>query len=387
MEEAPHVEQLARVTNGNLMNNQIRIDWRLGALALLSVAACTVESTPTPGWGTTAGSGSTTTSGGVGGLSGGSGGALGVGGTIATAGTFAAAGVSTTGGSTMGGTSAMGGASTLGGAAGNTAGGSAGAATGGAAGTAGGGAGGAAGSGPVKEGLPEGKQTKRPINMPFAKNGFLEYLPKGYGDGTKRPLLVFWAGVGENGNGSAGDLDRMYHHGPPKLIAAGQWPADRPFVVLSPQHNGQLPYDRPTPQETHDLIEYALASYDIDPSRVYLTALSSGAKGGWDYLAQYKGSQVAAAAMIAGDASEPYNKAGCSLVNEVALWDFHGTNDSEQPYSADSSGMQGFQNCPQPRKEAKFTTYDGWGHQDSFTKTYDLSAGNDIYAWLLTKTK
>jgi predicted peptidase len=236
-------------------------------------------------------------------------------------------------------------------------------------------------------GLLAGKQMKRPINKPFAKNGFLEYLPKGYGDGTRWPLLVFWAGVGENGNGSDGDLDRMYHHGPPMLVANGKWPSDRPFVVLSPQHNGQLPFDRPTAQETYDFISFALTSYDVDPSRVYLTALSSGAKGAWDYLASFKGTQVAAAALIAGDASEPYGNVGCPLVNAVAVWDFHGTTDTEQPYEPDSQGMSGFQSCPQPRKEVKFTTYPGWGHADAFTRTYDLSAGNDIYSWFLTKTR
>jgi predicted peptidase len=234
-------------------------------------------------------------------------------------------------------------------------------------------------------GLAAGKQTKRPINTPYAKNGFLEYLPKGYGDGTKWPLLVFWAGVGENGNGSSADLDKGFHHGPPKLIAANQWPSDRPFIVLTPQHNGQLPFDRPTADETHDFLAFALTNYDVDPARMYLTALSSGAKGSWDYLVAYKGTQLAAAVLIAGDASEPYGKAGCSIVNAVPVWDFHGTADTEQKYEFDSGGMAQFQSCPQPRKEVKFTSYPGASHADSWTKTYDLSAGNDIYAWLLTK--
>ena len=39
--------------------------------------------------------------------------------------------------------------------------------------------------------------------------------------------------------------------------------------------------------------------------------------------------------------------------------------------------------CPSPPLiEAKLTIYPGVKH-DSWTKTYDLSAGHDIYAWLL----
>lgn len=43
--------------------------------------------------------------------------------------------------------------------------------------------------------------------------------------------------------------------------------------------------------------------------------------------------------------------------------------------------------CPQPpREEAKLTIYPGVGH-DSWTRTYDGSAGHDIYTWLLSKQK
>ena len=365
------------------------LGWRLSALSLLLLVACEASTEPSaapfpnsggaPGTaGASAGAGAPSTGGaGVSGASA-SAGASGSD-SAGSAGAFGAGAAGFAGGG-AGGSSGSG----AGGTAGGSAGGSSGNGSGGsAAGSAGSGTGGTWGTG--MGGLAAGKQTKRPINMPYAKNGFLEYLPKGYGDGTKWPLLVFWAGVGENGTGSASDLDNAYHHGPPKLIAANQWPSDRPFVVFTPQHNGQLPYDRPTAVETHDFIIFALANYDIDPARVYLTALSSGAKGSWDYLVAYKGSQVAAAALIAGDSSEPYGKAGCSIVDAVPVWDFHGTADTEQSYANDSAGMAQFQACPQPRKEVKFTSYPGATHQQSWERTYDLSAGNDIYAWLLTK--
>jgi hypothetical protein len=38
--------------------------------------------------------------------------------------------------------------------------------------------------------------------------------------------------------------------------------------------------------------------------------------------------------------------------------------------------------CPQPRRDAELTVYPGVDH-DSWTRTYDLSAGHDIYDWLL----
>jgi hypothetical protein len=43
--------------------------------------------------------------------------------------------------------------------------------------------------------------------------------------------------------------------------------------------------------------------------------------------------------------------------------------------------------CPAPpRQDAQFTLYAGVGH-DAWTRTYDLSAGHDIYTWLLAQRK
>jgi predicted peptidase len=235
-------------------------------------------------------------------------------------------------------------------------------------------------------GAESGKQTARPINQPYAKNGFWEYLPQHYGNGFKRPLLVFWAGVGENGDGSLNALKVITdRHGPPKLIAQDNWPSERPFVVLSPQHGTAT--DRPSPEEVRDFLSFALENYDVDPERVYLTGLSSGARGSWAYLGKYKGEQVAASVLIAGDSSVAYDTGGCSVVSEVALWTFHGENDYEVPYPDDTAGMNNFKACAQPREEVIYTTYPGTGHVESWPRTYDLSAGHDIYAWLLTKQR
>ena len=69
-----------------------------------------------------------------------------------------------------------------------------------------------------------------------APMGYLEYLPPGYGDGDPRPLLVFLHGRDEAGDGSEAELGLVDKNGVPALIEAGDWPDDRPFVVLSPQY-------------------------------------------------------------------------------------------------------------------------------------------------------
>jgi poly(3-hydroxybutyrate) depolymerase len=191
----------------------------------------------------------------------------------------------------------------------------------------------------------QSRQTARPVGTTAARNGFWEYLPPGYGDGARRPLLVFWHGLSGNGNGTLTDLPRVAAYGPPGLIARNQWPANRPFVVLSPQHG---PTDCPPPEEIRDFLTFSLASYDIDLTRVYLTGLSCGAMGSAVYLGQLKGQQVVAAVLIAGDASPAFRAAGCSLVGEVALWSFHGDRDSVVNIAGDNEGMNGFLACPRP---------------------------------------
>ena len=42
----------------------------------------------------------------------------------------------------------------------------------------------------------------------------------------------------------------------------------------------------PRPRRSHDFIDYAVATYNVDPRRVYITGLSCGAFGVWEYLAR-----------------------------------------------------------------------------------------------------
>ncbi|MEO0606176.1 MAG: hypothetical protein AAF211_32405, partial [Myxococcota bacterium] len=83
-----------------------------------------------------------------------------------------------------------------------------------------------------------GRLDVHPLGTTSADNGYLAHLPPTYGDGVPRPLLVFWHGSGENGDGR-GDLPWVAKNGPPMLVDQGHWPADRDWVVLSPQHDGR----------------------------------------------------------------------------------------------------------------------------------------------------
>ncbi|HTA20685.1 MAG TPA: hypothetical protein VK989_15435 [Polyangia bacterium] len=255
----------------------------------------------------------------------------------------------------------------------------------------------AGGAGHVDAGPSSKRQTPHLLGANGAPNGYLEYLPPGYDAAVPTPLLVFWHGIGEDGNGTS-DLAKLTAWGPPKLIANDAWDAARPFIVLSPQYtptNGTIAPGGGCPSSaTIDaFLTWALAHYAIDAKRVYLTGLSCGAIGSWDYLADHLGAVVAAAALLSGNPGDPaqagsaWKRAGCAL-GAVALWSFHGDADPTVPYAPDHDTTEDLIACPAPpRRDAKFTDVVGGGHT-IWDPIYDLSGGSgDLYAWLLANAK
>jgi poly(3-hydroxybutyrate) depolymerase len=241
------------------------------------------------------------------------------------------------------------------------------------------------------------RQTPHLLGANGAPNGYLEYLPPGYDGTTGTPLLVFWHGIGEDGNGTS-DLTKLTAWGPPKLIANDAWDAARPFIVLSPQYtptNGTIAAGGGCPSSAtiDTFLTWALAHYRVDAKRVYLTGLSCGAIGSWDYLADHTGAVVAAAALLSGNPGDPtqagsaWKRAGCTL-GAVALWSFHGDADPTVPYAPDHDTTEDLIACPAPpRRDAKFTDVVGGGHA-IWDPIYDLSGGDgDLYAWMLENAK
>lgn len=259
---------------------------------------------------------------------------------------------------------------------------------------------------------PSDRLTARPSGQTDAPLGYYEYLPPGYGDGEPPPLLIFVHGLGESGDGSPAELDRLLATGIPRSIDENDWPDDRPFVVLAPQHDepaDDAPYaaceqgetwgpcvlsvqhelGHPadgslcmTPTELDDFLGYALATYAVDPQRVYLTGLSCGAFASFEYVAAHGAREVAAMVVIAGDGRPAFEAAGCDL-GQVPIWGFHGDADADIDEAGTIEPLTRLMDCPAPpRRDIELTVYPGVQH-DSWTRTYDGWAGHDIYDWLL----
>lgn len=258
------------------------------------------------------------------------------------------------------------------------------------------------------------RYTIHPAGSTASPLGYTEYLPPGYGS-TPSPLVVFLHGAGESGDGSADALSVLAGQAVPKYIANDGWPDSRPFVVLSPQHDivlndsdyaqcdtvefpgscfmtTQHALGNPspgslcaTPTEVHDFIAYALNAYDVDPTRVYLTGLSCGGYGTWEYLGTYTGAQVTAAVPIAGEGRPAWETAGCQLT-DVPLWAFHGAlDDVVNPHGSEAPVNALRNQCGASTDNAGLTIYPDRDH-DSWNITYAGGGPVNIWDWLLTHT-
>ena len=231
------------------------------------------------------------------------------------------------------------------------------------------------------------RQSKCPVGTTYEGLGYWEYLPHRYEQSDNWPLLVFLHGIGENGDGSAAHLDRIPVHGPARLIAEDNWPvteseAGDQFVVLSPQNpniNGCH-----LPGNIDAFLQWAIEYYNVDPQRIYLTGLSCGGIGTWEYLrTSFDDGLLAAAVPICGNGIATWETHQCDL-GSLPIWGFHGdADDVISPYGT-YLPMSTLQSCSEPEpRDARMTIYPGVGH-DSWTQTYNLTAGHDIYAWLLS---
>ena len=237
-----------------------------------------------------------------------------------------------------------------------------------------------------KEESPGDRAAMRPLGTTPAGQGFWEYLPENYQSRTDWALMISLHGVGSNGNGTSLELDRVRGDGPPGLISIGNWPpqgtaAGDEFVVLSPQNATPYCHDA---DEIDAFIRYALTAYAVDPERVYLTGLSCGGIGTWEYLRDYlQDDLVAAVVPICGDGRDAWKQRGCEL-GVMPIWAFHGDQDDSIDVEGTLVPMNGLAVCSGPLPvDARSTIYQGAGH-DVWTTTYDMTSGNDIYAWMLT---
>lgn len=203
------------------------------------------------------------------------------------------------------------------------------------------------------------KEIVRKIRLPY-----LIYTPESYDPEKKFPLLVFLHGAGERGN----DLSLIARHGFFKQAAAG---TVFPFVMAGPQ----CPHDRYWGnylESLNDFLDEIIEVYNIDKTRVYLTGLSMGGTGVWQWL-MANPERFAAAAPVCG--SGIYWYAG--KVAHKPIWMFHGEADTTV---LPSESIQMEANLRKNGGNPKLTLFPQVGHN-----AWDYAYNKTLVDWLMAQ--
>jgi poly(3-hydroxybutyrate) depolymerase len=147
------------------------------------------------------------------------------------------------------------------------------------------------------------------------------FIPTNYDSAERFPLVLFMHGAGERGNdnryqlvGQTGAL----------VFAAETNQLDHPSFMAAPQCPvGYSWADSSIRLRVFGMIDALQTEFSLDTNRLYITGLSLGGNGTWDYIAQYPGKYAAAVPMSGWG-----NSALASRMTQIAIWNFHAANDS-----------------------------------------------------------
>ena len=194
------------------------------------------------------------------------------------------------------------------------------------------------------------------------------YLPKRYERASKEapmPLIIYLHGSSRRGR----DVEEVKANGLAPLMDQRD---DFEFVVVSPQALANHDWQRCwQPDDLILLLDHLLATYHIDPKRVYLTGLSMGGYGTWAAIEKHP-NRFAAAAPICGGGDPSLAK----NIGTLPIWAFHGEGDQVVPVERSREMVHAIEAA---KGNAKLTVYPGVDH-DSYTRTY---ANPKLYEWFL----
>lgn len=194
-------------------------------------------------------------------------------------------------------------------------------------------------------------------------SNYLLYIPDKYNSekSYKWPVVIFLHGIGEMGN----DINALRNAGLVKVVGG------KPFVMIAPQClSGWW-----NPQYLDILYKEVLAKYHVDPSKVYLTGLSMGGYGTWDWSSA-RPEKFAAIIPICGGGDVNRMPA----LKNMPAWVFHCADDPTVNVSNSRTLVNALKAMG---SNVQYTEYPNGGH-DAWTRTY---ANADVYTWLLKQHK
>lgn len=211
-----------------------------------------------------------------------------------------------------------------------------------------------------------GKQVEMKLELSGGGSiSYLLYLPNGYEDAEKHPVMLFLHGRGE----SYGPLSLVKKWGPPRLVERGE---DLPYILVSPQCPGESRWNAPEQQQALvQLLDHVAGRFKADADRVYLTGLSMGGYGSWTLAAKHP-ERFAAVIPVCGGG----NPDDAASLKTLPIWVFHGTEDSAVPFQRSVDMVDAIKQAGGTK--IRFTSLENVGH-NCWSATY---ATPEIYQWM-----
>jgi predicted peptidase len=230
------------------------------------------------------------------------------------------------------------------------------------------------------------------------------FLPPGYNESKRYPLLVYLHGRGERGSDNRAkmfDGSGLFRGANSIISPNGQ--ARFASVVIVPQcsdksvdqewahwvgNSPEQPFaglgedgsyrQHPQPSESGaaalELIDSIIGNYAVDTARVYLTGISMGGFGAWDFATR-RPDLFAAVVPMAGY-SDP---ATAQRIKTIPVWVFHGDRDEYNPVEGSRNMVKVLRSLG---AEVKYTEYPGLNHGQTFKEAWK---NQDLLPWIFSK--
>ena len=164
------------------------------------------------------------------------------------------------------------------------------------------------------------------------------YLPRGYSEEKKYPLILFFHGAGERGSDNEAQFKiaiNQFFKNPASpvyecIVVCPQCPTEYKWVNVpewtdTSYSTDEIPESRPLAAVVN-LISHLQETLAVDPDRIYSTGLSMGAYATWDLLVRHT-ELFAAAIPVCGGADYRY----ASRLADLPIFTFHGDIDDVVP--------------------------------------------------------
>jgi predicted peptidase len=217
------------------------------------------------------------------------------------------------------------------------------------------------------------------------------YVPADFRSKKSWPVILFLHGAGERGSDGLLQTDVGLPH-------AIRQNADRfPFVVVIPQCSKETIWGAPDMEaQALAALDHSIKEFHGDRSHVYLTGLSMGGFGTWEFAVSNPGRFAALVPICSGvrplkdwpglrvtladDAknADPYAEVA-RRIGKTPVWMFHGDADQAVPVEESRHMAEALKAAG---AEFKYSEYPGVNH-NSWDKAY---AEPELVPWLLSKS-